>query len=71
MGNLNSMAKAIFLDVSETVALGDGGNDIPMLREAGIGVAMGGAGEDVIAASDFVTGTVEQDGISNAMKRLF
>ena len=58
-------------DISETAAFGDGGNDIPMLRESGIGVAMGGAGEDVIAAADFVTGTVDQDGISNAMKRLF
>ena len=68
---IDEVIKHYGIKLEETMAFGDGGNDIPMLRESGIGVAMGGAGEDVIAAADFVTGTVDQDGISNALKRLF
>lgn len=57
-------------DVSETIAFGDGGNDIPMLRAAGIGVAMGNASETVKQAADYVTETVDEDGIRNALERL-
>ena len=54
-------------DISHTIAFGDGGNDISMLREAGIGVAMGGAAESIRAVSDYVTDTVDNDGIRNAL----
>ena len=55
--------------LEETMAFGDGGNDISMLRHAGIGVAMGNANDDVKAAADYVTTSVDEDGIANALKR--
>ena len=56
------------IDVTDTMAIGDGGNDIPMLRHAGIGVAMGNANETVKAEADYVTDTVDQDGIAKALQ---
>lgn len=52
----------------ECMAFGDGGNDIPMLRYAGIGVAMANAPEEVKAAADHVTGSVQDDGIVTALR---
>lgn len=49
-------------------AFADGGNDISMLRHAAIGVAMGQAKEDVKEAADYVTDSVNEDGISKTMK---
>lgn len=54
--------------LDETMAFGDGGNDISMLRHAAIGVAMGNAKEDVKAVADYVTDSVDNDGITNALK---
>lgn len=52
----------------ECMALGDGGNDIPMLQYAGIGVAMGNAREEVQKEADFVTRSVDEDGVAYALK---
>ena len=54
--------------LEETMAFGDGGNDIPMLRHAGIGVAMGNSTTEVQAAADWVTTSVDEDGIMNALR---
>lgn len=54
--------------LSETMAFGDGGNDIDMIQHAGIGVAMGNAGEEVKAIADYVTSSVDEDGVMNALK---
>ncbi len=51
----------------ETMAFGDGENDIGMLKFVGIGVAMGNSGKDVKAASDYVTLGVDEDGIEKAL----
>ncbi len=56
------------LDRSEVMAFGDGENDIDMLQFAGIGVAMGNADERVKAAADYVTDTVDNDGIEKALR---
>ena len=57
------------ISIEETMAVGDGGNDIPMLRHAGIGVAMGNAADEVKAAADHVTDTVDEDGLAKAIER--
>jgi len=63
---LASIAAFEGLDLSETMAFGDGGNDISIIERAGIGVAMGNAGESVQAAADYVTTSVDEDGIKQA-----
>jgi len=50
------------------MAFGDGGNDISMLRHAGIGIAMGNAKDDVKAVADYVTDNVDEDGIMKALR---
>lgn len=52
----------------QVMAFGDGGNDIGMLRHAGIGVAMGNAADHVKAAADYVTGDVADEGLVQALK---
>ena len=56
------------IDRSETMAFGDGENDMDMLRFAGVGVAMGNACDAVKAAADYVTDTVDNDGIEKALR---
>ena len=56
------------ISLEETMAFGDGGNDIPMLRHAAIGVAMGNALDSVKAVSDFITDSVDNDGVAKALK---
>lgn len=52
---------------NETMAFGDGGNDISMLQHAAIGIAMGNAELTVQKAADYVTDTVDNDGIAKAL----
>ncbi len=66
---IDQICRHFGIDVSETMAIGDGGNDIPMLRHAGIGVAMGNADKTVQAAAGHVTDTVDNDGLAKAIER--
>lgn len=54
--------------ISETMAFGDGGNDISMLLKAGVGVAMGNANDNVKAMANYVTSSTDDDGIYKALK---
>ena len=67
---IEKMLEHFSLVPREIAAFGDGENDLEMLRRAGIGVAMGGSPPAVQAAADFVTDSVEQDGIAKALARL-
>ena len=50
-------------------AIGDGINDISMLRAAGLGVAMGNAGPDIQAVARAVAETSSEDGAALAIER--
>lgn len=53
----------------EAMAFGDGGNDIEMLQSVKIGIAMGNASDRLKEKADFVTKTVNDDGIAYALKK--
>lgn len=52
----------------EIMAFGDAENDIEMLEYAAIGVAMGNGKDEAKAVADYVTTSVDEDGIANALK---
>ena len=56
------------ITADEVMAFGDGGNDSEMLKYAGTGIAMGNADDTARSAADYVTLTVDQDGISHALR---
>ena len=58
------------LTMAEAMAFGDGGNDLPMVRDAAVGVAMGNACDELKARADYITTDVDKDGIWNACKKL-
>lgn len=51
----------------EIMTVGDQENDIPMLKAAGIGVAMGNATQDVKQIADVITTTNEEKGLAKAI----
>lgn len=55
---------------SESIAvIGDGPNDIPMFKIAGLSIAMGNADESVRRAAQHITGTNREDGFAHAVER--
>ena len=56
------------LTMAEAMACGDGGNDLPMVRDAAVGVAMGNACDELKAVADYITSSVDEDGVSRALE---
>lgn len=57
------------INIDETMAFGDGGNDLLIIEKAGLGVAMGNANQVLKDVADYVTSSVDEDGVYNAMKK--
>lgn len=53
----------------EIMACGDGDNDIVMLKEVGLGVAMANAEEAVKEAADYITESNDEDGVAKAIEK--
>jgi hypothetical protein len=56
------------IDLSETMAFGDGGNDKQMLEHVAYSIAMGNGNDDIKKIADYVTDDVDHDGIVKALK---
>lgn len=59
---LRSLAERLGIPREQILAIGDNGNDVSMLKYAGVGVAMGNALEPVRAIADYVAATNEEEG---------
>ena len=55
----------------ETIAFGDGYNDLPMIEWAGTGVAMANAPEEIKNKADLVTLSNDEDGVAVILERYF
>ena len=58
------------IDVKDSVAFGDSVNDLDMFRTAGFAVAMGNGSDEAKDASDYVSSSLHDDGISKALTYL-
>ena len=66
---IRDICRTLDIPAAAVIAFGDAENDIPMLRAAGMGVAMGNATEPVKTAADYVTLSNNHDGIAGALER--
>jgi hydroxymethylpyrimidine pyrophosphatase-like HAD family hydrolase len=64
-----ALAKIVGVTPEEMACLGDMNVDIPMLKVAGLSIAMGNAAESVKAASMVVTGTNDESGWADAIRQ--
>jgi Cof subfamily protein (haloacid dehalogenase superfamily) len=67
---LQRVADRLGVDVRDSIAFGDALNDIPMLRAAGLGVAVANAQPDVLAAADLITASNDDDGVAAFIEAL-
>ncbi|SFD97304.1 hypothetical protein SAMN05216238_106232 [Lentibacillus persicus] len=66
---LRSVCHEIGITMENVMAAGDSLNDIKMIQEAGIGVAMGNAQEAIKKVADHVTSTNAEDGVGKAIEK--
>lgn len=66
---VEALCRLLDVPMASVMALGDSGNDETMLRQAGLGIAMGNAPDFIKACAHVVTETNEQDGAAIAIER--
>lgn len=63
------LAESLGIPPGEVMCIGDGINDLSMIRVAGLGVAMGNGAPELRSEADFVTARREDDGVALAINR--
>lgn len=65
---IKEFIKELGRDINDTIAFGDGRNDIEMIEETGLGIAMGNAVPELKSVAKYVTANIEEEGIAAACK---
>lgn len=68
---LGEVCQLLGISMKETIAVGDNLNDMEMIREAGVGVAMGNALPELQMIADDTTETNDQDGVARVIQTYF
>ena len=67
---VNILCQSLGLTAEQVMAVGDGRNDLTMVANAGLGVAMGNAVTEVLEAADVVVSDNDNHGVAEALERL-
>ena len=67
---IEQLAEYLGIDMSETAAFGDGLNDVSMIRDCGVGIAMANACCEVLKAADYITASNDEGGVAKGIKYL-
>ena len=67
---LATLTKSLGMELTEVGAIGDAPNDLEMLREVGLPIAMGNAVPEVKAVANWVVVTNDEAGVAEAVQRL-
>lgn len=67
---VSALAAHLGLDMAQTVAFGDGGNDLSMIRACGLGVAMRNSCREVLEAADCITASCDENGVALVIREL-
>lgn len=70
-GSLSVLLDKLNMRREELVAVGDGFNDLSMIKFAGLGVAMANAQDIVKESADYITLSNEEDGVASVVERFF
>ena len=68
---LRTLAAHLSVDISDVMALGDSGNDIPMVKAAGHGVAMSNSMPELLAIADEVICSNDQHGVKYILEKYY
>ncbi|MPM15676.1 putative phosphatase [bioreactor metagenome] len=66
---VEELAKNLKIDIKEVMCIGDGGNDIEMLKRAGISIAMKNGMEDVKSLANYITEDNNNSGVAKAIEK--
>ncbi|HEX3370640.1 MAG TPA: Cof-type HAD-IIB family hydrolase [Candidatus Cybelea sp.] len=66
---LRFVAERLGVPLEQTAAIGDSWNDAPLLRAAGLGIAMGSSPPELREAADAIVADLEHDGVAEAIER--
>ena len=66
--SIKILADYLGIDMADTIAFGDGLNDVEMIKECGIGVAMGNANIKLKEVADYITDDISKDGVYKALE---
>ena len=67
---IDIILKTLNLPLENTIAIGDGNNDIDMINYVHFGVAMGNSCEELKAHADYITKNIDEDGLAHAFRYL-
>lgn len=68
--SITKLSECLGIDINRIIAVGDYNNDVPMLKAAGIGIAVSNACKEAIEAADFVTVSNEEHAIAKVINDL-
>lgn len=66
---VRKLQEILNISKQETIGIGDGKNDIPLLNECGLKVAMGNSDSDLKSISDVVAPSVDEDGVAYVIEK--